>query len=467
MLWSRQRPACHDERMADAGHDIRLPWSRSDRLVPRVIVRPLQEFLQTSTSSALLLFAAVVVALVWANAPWADTYERFWTTPVTFRLGSWVLAEDLRFWVNDGLMTIFFLLVGIEIKRELTTGELRSARAAVLPVVAAIGGMAFPALLYLAVVRGGEGSHGWGVPMATDIALALGVLALAARHAPPSLKPLLLTRAILVIAIAYSHGGSEVALAADALLVVAIVALQRQHVRAILPYVVLGAGLWFATLDAGVHPTIAGVALGLLTPAEPFQRPAVVSAEAKRTADETVDDPSPPDADAPAWLHLAWLSKEAVSPLARVEHTLLPWSSWVIVPLFALANAGVPLHATVLRAAATSAVALGIVLGLVVGKPLGIVTASLVGVRTGAASLPRDTSWGDVVGLGATAGVGFTVALFIAELAFEKTPGLLSEAKVAILAASMLAGALGWVVLRLAPDPATTLADTAERRRPS
>ncbi|MGZ4149067.1 MAG: Na+/H+ antiporter NhaA [Actinomycetota bacterium] len=459
--------------MGDAGHDIRLSWSRSDRLVPRVIVRPLQEFLQTSTSSALLLFAAVVLALVWANSPWKDTYERVWTTPATLRLGSYAIAEDVRFWVNDGLMTIFFLLVGIEIKRELTTGELQRPRAAVLPVVAALGGMVVPALLYLAVVRGGEGSHGWGVPMSTDIALALGALALAARHAPPSLKPLLLTLAIvddigaiLVIAIVYSHGGNPEALAVAVLLVLAIVVLQRQHVRAIVPYVVVGAALWLATYEAGVHPTIAGVVLGLLTPAEPFQRPAAVSAEAKRTADETVDDPHPPDADAPAWLHLAWISKEAVSPLARVEHTLLPWSSWVIVPLFALANAGVALHATVLRDASTSAVAVGIVVGLVLGKPLGIVTASLVAVRARAASLPSDTSWGDVLGLGVTAGIGFTVALFIAELAFEDTPALLDEAKVAILFASLVAGIVGWVVLRIAPDPATTLADATAGRRP-
>jgi NhaA family Na+:H+ antiporter len=460
--------------MGDAGHDIRLPWSRSDRLVPRVIVRPLQEFLQTSTSSALLLFAAVVVALAWVNSPWGHTYEEVWTTPVTLRFGSWALAEDLRFWVNDGAMTIFFLLVGIEIKRELTTGELRSLRAAVLPAVAAIGGMVAPALIFLAVVRGGEGSHGWGIPMATDIALALGALALAARHAPPSLKPLLLTLAIvddigaiLVIAIVYSHGGSPEALAVAVLLVLAVVALQRQHVRAILPYVLVGAALWLATLQAGVHPTIAGVVLGLLTPAEPFQRPAAVSAEAKRTADETVDDPRPPDADAPAWLHLAWISKEAVSPLARVEHTLLPWSSWVIVPLFALANAGVELHVGVIRATLGSAAALGIVLGLVLGKPLGILSASALAVRTRAASLPSDTSWGDLAGLGATAGIGFTVALFIAELAFERGSNLLAEAKVAILFASMVAGAIGWVVLRIAPDPPTTLADTTAggRRR--
>lgn len=441
--------------MSDAGDGIRRPWSRSDRLLPRVVVRPLQEFLQTSTASALLLLTAVVVALLWANSPWRASYERIWSDAVTLRIGSWVFAKDARFWINDGLMTIFFLLVGIEIKREFTTGELQRLRAALLPAVAALGGMAVPALIYVAVVGGGPGGHGWGVPMATDIALALGALALSARYAPPSLKPLLLTLAIVddigaivVIAVFYSRGGNLAALATAILLIGLIIVLHRQHVRAVLPYVLVGAGFWFATYEGGVHPTIAGVILGLLTPSQPFQRPAAVSEAAKRTAGETVDDPDPPDVDAPAWLRLAWLSKEAVSPLTRVEHTLLPWSSWVILPLFALANAGVVLDPSVLHRSLTSPIAIGIFLGLVLGKPLGILTGSVLVVRAGGSSLPPDTRWSDMLGMGATAGIGFTVALFIADLAFVGSPGLLGEAKVAILAASVVAGILGWVAVR-------------------
>ena len=441
-----------EEVMTADGTELRPPWSQSDRFVPRTVVRPLQEFLSTSTSSALLLFGAVVVALLWVNSPWGHTYEEFWGTPAQLTLGSHVLGTDLRFWVNDGLMTIFFLLVGIEIKRELTTGELRAPRSAILPAVAAVGGMVVPALLYLAVA-GGEAAHGWGVPMATDIALALGALAIAGRRVPGGLKPLMLTiaivddiGAILVIALFYSHGGSGPALLVALMFVGLVLLLQRWHVRSVIPYVVL------ATYEAGVHPTIEGVVLGLLTPAVPFQRPAAVSAAAKRTADETVDDPEPPDADAPAWLALAWYSKEAVPPLARVEHTLLPWSSWLIVPLFALANAGVVLSIHTLSAAVTGGVGLGILLGLVLGKPLGIVLASLGAVRSRVSPLPAGVGWDAIVGMGTMAGIGFTVALFIAELAFVGEPGRLAQAKVAILLASAVAGVLGWLVFRLGPS---------------
>jgi NhaA family Na+:H+ antiporter len=290
--------------------------------------------------------------------------------------------------------------------------------------------------------------------MATDIALALGALALAASHAPSSLKPLLLTLAIvddigaiLVIAIFYASGGEPMFLAVALGAVVTMVLLQRIHVRAVNAYALVGVVLWYATYRAGIHPTIAGVILGLLTPSEPFQRPAAVSAEARRTAEETVDDPEPPDADAPAWLRLAWLSKEAVSPIARVEHVLLPWSSFVIVPIFALANAGMVLSFDVISDAVSAPVAIGIFVGLVVGKPLGV--ASAASVRTRLASRPDDVGWADLIGMGATAGIGFTVALFIAELAFETEPALLDQAKVAILAASAVALAFGQAILRL------------------
>ena len=236
-----------------------------------------------------------------------------------------------------------------------------------------------------------------------------------------------------------------------------IVAIQRVQVRSVGAYVVVGVCMWYATYRAGVHPTIAGVVLGLLTPAEPFQRPAAVSVEARRTDHATMPEPEPPDADAPEWLRLAWLSKEAVSPLARVEHALLPWSSFLIVPIFALANAGVEISWASLAGAFTSAVSIGIIVGLVVGKPAGIWLASKLAVRTRVAELPDDVGWGDLLGMGAVAGIGFTVALFIAELAFADAPALLAEAKVGILIASAVAGAVGYFLLRVAPSP---------RRRP-
>jgi Na+:H+ antiporter, NhaA family len=441
------------DRIANEGP--RVPWSRSQRALPRRVVQPLQAFLEQETSSGILLLAAAAIALAWGNSPWRSAYEDLWRTVVTVRLGDWVLSEDLRHWVNDGLMALFFLVVGLEIKRELLTGELRRPRAAAVPVIAAIGGMVVPALIYLVLNATGDGSRGWGIPMATDIAFALGVLTLAARSAPPSIKPFLLTLAIvddigaiLVIAVFYSDGVSVTALLVAAVLVASILALQRLDVRAGVVYVGLGIAVWVALFESGVHPTIAGVILGVVTPSQPFQRPRAVSDEAIRTAERTVDDPEPPDADAPQWLRLASLTREAVSPLARVEAALHPWTSYVVVPVFAFANAGVALSADALADAATSKVTLGVVLGLVVGKLVGITSAAAIAVRTRLGVLPGGCGWRHVVGVAAVAGIGFTVSLFVADLAFTD-PMLTAEAKVGIFAASLLAGTVGVAVLRL------------------
>ena len=437
--------------------ELRPTWSVSDRFLPRAVLRPLQDFLSTSTASAFLLLAAAVVALVWANSPYGEAYDEFWRTEVAIGVGSWSIALDLQHWVNDGLMALFFLVVGLEIKREVLQGELRDPRAAALPAIAAVGGMVVPALLYVALNASGAGSHGWGIPMATDIAFALGVLTLAAKHAPANIKPFVLTLAIvddigaiLVIAIFYSGGVATAPLFVATAVIVAVVGLQRIGVRANTVYVVLAAALWLATYETGIHPTIAGVVMGLLTPLHPFQPPAAVSREAIRTADETDDDPEEPDAGAHLWLRLATLSKEAVSPLVRVEHALLPWTSFVIVPIFALANAGVDLSGDRLGDAFTSRVTLGVVLGLVAGKTIGIWGVSAVAVRLGVARLPRGVDLHHVLGAGAVAGIGFTVALFVTELAFDGDR-LRDEAKLGILAASVAAGLLGWFLLRLAP----------------
>jgi NhaA family Na+:H+ antiporter len=355
--------------------------------------------------------------------------------------------------VNDALMTLFFFVVGLEIKRELVTGELRERRAAALPAVAALGGMVVPALVYLAFNLGGEGESGWGIPMATDIAFALGVLAIVSRGLPPSLKAFLLTLAIvddigaiIVIAVFYSAGISWPALGVAIGLLLLMRGFQRLQIRWTVVYVFLGMSVWLATFQSGVHATIAGVALGLLTPAVPFQRPRAVSDEARRVADETVDDPFPPDADAHHWLHISGLSREAVSPLARAQHLLHPWTSYLVVPVFALANAGVALSGSALRDATMSGVTVGVVAGLVVGKVLGIGLASMVVIRTGVARMPEGVTWGHLLGVAALAGIGFTVSLFITGLAFDD-PALQASAKVGILAASILAGLLGSMLL--------------------
>jgi NhaA family Na+:H+ antiporter len=410
--------------------------------------------METEVSGGVLLLVAALVALVWANSPFAGGYERLWRTELTLQVGPWTMAEDLRHWVNDGLMTLFFFVVGLEIKRELTVGELRDPRAAALPVLAAVGGMLIPAALFLAVNPPGEASRGWGIPMATDIAFALGVIALVNRSVPSSLRLFLLAVAIVddigaiaVIALFYSVGIDLAALAAALGLLGAILVLRRAGVHRMPMYVMFGIATWFAMFESGLHPTIAGVALGLLTPASPLHRPAQVSQEARRVADETDDDPSPPDADAHHWLYLARLSRETLSPLGRLEHTLHPWTSYVIVPLFALANAGVGLSLDDLRLSVGSSVWIGVVLGLVLGKTAGVVLGSFLSVRLGVASLPSGVTWSHVLGAAVLAGIGFTVSLFITNLAFTD-PELIAAAKVGILTASLLAGVAGVTILR-------------------
>ena len=416
------------------------------------MVQPLQSFLEAEAASAVLLVAAAVVAIVWANSPWRASYEDLWATEAGLRLGGLAIEGDLRTWVNEGLMSLFFLVVGLEVKRELLTGELRDRRAALLPVVGAIGGMVVPALLYLAVTAGTAGVDGWGAVMPTDIAVAAAVLALAWPGSSPGVRVFLLSLAladdigsVAVVALASSSDVAWGWLGVAATVGVVIVALQRIHVRASLVYVALGVGMWLAVREAGVSPTLAGVALGFLTPAVPFQRPRAVSDEAHRVADATLDDPPTPDADAPEWLRLAGLSREAVSPLARVEAALHPWTSYAVVPLFALANAGVVLGATALNGSVERRVALGILVGRLVGKPLGIVLACGLATRIGAARHPSAGRL-PLLGLGMAAAVPFTVSLFIAELAL---PGrLLDAAKLGIFASAILAGVAGFLLLR-------------------
>jgi len=433
---------------------LRLPWSKTSRIFPRVVIRPLQSFLRTEAAGGILLLIAAAAALAWANL-WPGSYDAVWHTELTARLGRWTLTEDLQHWVNDALMAIFFFIVGLEIKRELVSGELRDPRSAALPAFGALGGMVLPAALFLAFTFGGPGARGWGIPMATDIAFAVGVVAILGRHLPSSIRVFLLALAIvddigaiLVIAIFYSTGISWAALGAATGLLALIVVLQRAQVRHIAVYVVLGSGVWLAVFVSGVHATIAGVVLGLLTPARPFQRPNIVSREARRVAGETEDDPELADRDAHHWLGLAAMARETISPLARLQHALHPWTSYVIVPLFALANAGVNLGGGAIGDALTSGITLGIVAGLVVGKIAGISFFAWVATRFGLARLPADARWVEVVGVSAVAGIGFTVSLFIAGLAFSEAE-LLAEAKVGILAGSIVAGSVGGLLLWL------------------
>jgi NhaA family Na+:H+ antiporter len=422
-------------------------WAASDRPVPRRLVRPLREFLDTEVSGGVVLLAAAVVALVWANSPWRGGYEGLWTLELSLRLGDIRIAEDLRHWVNDALMALFFFVVGLEIKRELVDGELTEPRRAALPVVAALGGMVVPALLYLTVNAGREGAHGWGIPMATDIAFALGVLALLGPRVPSSLKVFLLSLAIVddigaivVIALFYSGGIDFAWLAAAVALIGVVVVLRYIGVWWVPAYVLVGTAVWFATFQSGVHATIAGVALGLLAPARPLH-PRGDEARSRR-GEEAVRSVG----DVRAAQHEALASLPVAE---RLAHLLHPWTSFVIVPLFALANAGISLGADDIADALGARVTIGVVLGLVAGKVLGITGAAWVAARAGVARLPEDVSWMQVAGVAAVAGIGFTVSIFIASLAFD-SGRLVQEAKAGILAASFVASVVGASLLRAA-----------------
>ena len=417
-------------------------------------MRPLREFLHWEASGGLVLLLATAVALIWANLGGAS-YEGLWDTVVRLEVAGTVLEQDLRHLVNDGLMTLFFLVIGLEVKRELAVGQLRTRRAAMLPVFAAGGGMLVPALVFIAVTAGTDGSAGWGIPMATDTAFALGVLALLGRRAPPALTAVLLAVAVIddlgamtVMAVFYSDGLDPAPLAAALACLAGVAALNRLHVRSVAPYAALGLAAWAAIASAGVHPTVVGVALGLLTPARPFQRQDAVAHEAERVAEVIETPPGRADANAAQWRRLASLSREAISPVSRIEHGLHPWTSMLVVPLFALANAGIALDGAALSAAAGQAVTLGVVLGLVLGKGAGLLAGAALAVRLGLADRPRGVTWTHLAGLGGLAGIGFTISLFITALAFDD-PVTLAAAKVGILAGSLLS-ALAGVALILA-----------------
>lgn len=432
------------------------------RRLPRVLT----EFLETEAAGGIVLVVAAVGALVWANSPLQDSYARLWHSVLEIRVAGHGLGLSLHGWVNDGLMAVFFFVVGLEIKREVVRGELRDPRRAALPAIAAVGGMAVPALVYVVVNGAGAGSHGWGIPMATDIAFALGVVALLGSRVPPSLKLFLLTLAIVddigaivVIAVFYTPSIDVGAVGVAIALLSAMVALRRLDVRWLPLYVVLAVGVWLAVHQSGIHATIAGVVLGLMCPTAPL----TPASTAREWAADLAQEPSPAElAD------MTRLARTSVSLADRLEHRLHPVSSFVIVPLFALANAGVPLGRHALSPPGTAKVAAGVAIGLVLGKLAGISGASWLAVRLRVGVLPEGAGWLQVVGIAAVSGIGFTVSLFVSELAFGATAGTSTQespltvaAKVGVLAGSLLAALVGLAVLAAAhrrPRPPRTVA---------
>jgi NhaA family Na+:H+ antiporter len=453
---------------------LKEPWSESDRYVPRTVVQPLQRVLRHEAAGGVVMLVAAAVAIAWANSPWADSYTEVWQTPLRVELGGLLHLDhlSLQTWVNDALMTVFFLLVGVEIKREIVHGDLRDPRAVALPVVAALGGMIVPAVIYTAFNAGGAGADGWAVPMATDIAFAVGVVTLAGSRVPLPAKIFLLTLAvaddigaIVVIAIFYAGALSWGWLACTGVGLAAIFALRRGDVQSLAPYLTVGAFTWLALLESGVHATLVGVALGLLTPAWPLRSPRLFPPEARRVANRVeaayYDRILTRDEFAENEQRIAEIARLAMfstSPLERLERALAPWVAYVVVPVFALANAGVALTGDALGGVVSEPVTVGVVLGLLVGKTVGVLGATALAVRLGIGRLPSGTTWRHVVGLSTTAGVGFTVALFVTSLAFDDA--LVGDAaKVGILVGSTVSGVLGYLILRTSPPagPATTV----------
>jgi Na+:H+ antiporter, NhaA family len=421
-----------------------------DPVVQRVL-QSLERFLHIEAVSGAVLLIVAVAALAWANSPWAPAYEALWHAPFTFGIGTLVVSQPLHFWVNDGLMTVFFLVVGLEIRREMHDGTLATVRAAALPVAAAVGGILAPAIIYLALNAAPPGREGWAIPTATDIAFAVGVLALLGKRIPPAVRILLLAlaiiddiAAILAIALFYSSGIKVAGLAIALVGVFGVWGFHRLTIRSALAYTLPGAVLWFGLLAAGVHPTLAGVVLGLLTPVVPLagrENALRVAGQALKSIGRQENSRDSHELMRP-YRELTNAQLQLLPPVVRVQATLHPWVAYGVMPLFALANAGVSIGGLGPTDPVARNLGLGIVLGLVLGKPLGILGACVLAVRLRWCTLPDGVTWPGLFVVGCLGGIGFTMSIFIAALAFADE-SLLAVAKLAVLVASALAAVLG------------------------
>ncbi|MHA2501422.1 MAG: Na+/H+ antiporter NhaA [Candidatus Kariarchaeaceae archaeon] len=433
------------------------------------LISPFQKFVKYEASSGIILIIAVAVALLWANLS-QQTYNGVWSAYLTISVGGFELSKPLTLWINDLLMAIFFLLVGLEVKREVLVGELRYFKSALLPISAAIGGIAVPALLYVMINLGNpEFLKGWAIPAATDIAFALGILYLLGDRVPASARVFLATlaiiddiAAILIIAIFYSGtiNMSYILLAAVAFIL--LITLNLLNVRRILPYMLFGSVMWYGFFGSGIHATIAGVFLAATIPATIKMDHVEFRDKSNMLISELIkitDDENVSSEELAIYMdtisELEYATQAVSSPLQRLEHSLAPYVIFLIMPIFALANAGV-LFSTETVSQVTSPVSLGIILGLLVGKPVGVFLFSFISVRMGLANLQSELSWANILGLGFLAGIGFTMSTFISSLAFEFEPAILDVTKIAILLASFLAGILGYSLLRRSTGEASS-----------
>ncbi len=442
---------------------LNAPWEKTfDK-----IVTPFEEFIHDEATSGLLLMACALAALIIANSFLAESYQHILHTSIGFSVGDWHLENTLHHWINDGLMALFFFVVGLEIKREILVGELAEPRQAALPIIAAIGGMVTPALIFTSFNLGGEGIMGWGIPMATDIAFAVGVLVLLGNRIPKSLLTFLVALAIvddlggvLVIALFYTEQINFDALGIAGALLIILIACNLFGIRKPLPYFLFGLLLWLAMLKSGIHATLAGVLTALIIPARPKYEPARFSQHIRKLLDrfDASHQPGQSIMQNETQKSILQTLERGVhmveTPLQRLEHSMHMPVAFLIIPLFALANAGIPIQFDGLSTVLSHPVTLGVMMGLIVGKVIGIAGFSWVAIKIGICTLPQGTNMRQIFGVSLVGGIGFTMSIFIAELAFLGQPELLLMAKTGILFASLLAGVVGylWLLILSKPD---------------
>lgn len=432
------------------------PWEKAFNK----IFTPFEHFLHAQTTTGIILMFMTVFALILANTPLTETYAHFFHTKVDITVGSWELSHTIHHWINDGLMAIFFFIIGLEIKREILVGELSNVKVAILPILAAIGGMVLPALIYLGINSGGEGASGWGIPMATDIAFAISALVLLGNRVSPALVTFLVALAIVddlgavtVIALFYTDEIHMLPLVLAGLSFLVLVTFNRFGIHAILPYFLVGLVMWFFMLESGVHATIAGVIAAMAIPSKPKLTPVDFTFHTRNQLDEFDNYPVATD-------HMMHEKQKAIlinltdrinsvgSPAARLEHGLHLPVSLIVIPLFALANAGISIDFSSIGDTIVEDVSLGIIAGLILGKVIGIFGVAWLAIKLGIAKLPEQSSMSQVFGVAFLGAIGFTMSIFVADLAFLGSESMIFQAKVGILAASLFAGLFGYFWLR-------------------
>ncbi|MDD2790109.1 MAG: Na+/H+ antiporter NhaA [Sulfurimonas sp.] len=435
---------------------IYAPWEKAFEKV----ATPFEHFLHAQTTTGIVLMSMTIIALILANSPIADVYMHLFHTDITLSIGSWNLSHSIHHWINDGLMAIFFFIVGLEIKREILVGELSNVKVAILPILAAIGGMILPALIYLSINYGTPSANGWGIPMATDIAFAISALVLLGRRVSPALVTFLVALAIVddlgavvVIALFYTEQIHFIPLILAATSFLVLVAFNRFGIHAVLPYFIVGVIMWLFMLDSGIHATIAGVIAAMAIPSKPKRAPVDFTHHVTNMLDEYDGYPVATDytthENQKAILQNIKDRIDSVSsPASKLEHELHLPVSLIVIPLFALANAGIAVDFSSIGETIVTPVSLGVIAGLVFGKVLGIAGVAWLAIKLGIAQLPQNSTMNQIFGVAFLGGIGFTMSIFVADLAFVGNDAFIFQAKVGILAASLFAGLFGFIWLR-------------------